>query len=52
MDVSHLVEQELGILGVMLGGEGVRMVSLEIQVDRIQKVLVKDHILRGELISF
>lgn len=44
MDISHLIEQKLGILGMMLGGKGVWMVSLKVQVDRVQEVLVKDHI--------
>jgi len=51
VNIAHLVEEELGIEGVVLGRQLVVMRKLKVLENAIQKVLVKDPIIRGENVT-
>lgn len=52
MDVAHLVKEKLGVGGVVLNREVVRVNALIVEEDLVEEVLMKDFILGGEELSF
>lgn len=51
VDIANLVEEELGIARMVLAAQVVSVCSLEVTVDRLHKVLVKDLVLRGKHVA-